>query len=161
MSANDQTASDSPPAAADDVRRARASCVTTRCPASESSPPACTACGAAGAPPSTTWLGRVAESARDLARLRGDRPQKRSLFTGAVLRLVTASPHLLAGPAGREALREPAPRRRPWASPRRPARAEALDREHKGHTAGDRHLTRDRMGENGAERPERARARQA
>ena len=111
---------------------------------------------AAGAPPSATWLGRLAESARDLWQdLRGDRPQKRTLLTGALLgALVTAVAFSwLAGARfNHEALRDQAAQRGGAAEARSSSH---LDR--KSRTAGDRRLMRDRMGADiGAERPERA-----
>jgi hypothetical protein len=116
---------------------------------------------ATGAPEGTTWLGRLAEGARELwLDLRGDRPQKRVLLTGAVLgALVTAVTFtMLAAPRGtHEAVREPAPQVQPTAV-REPAAPvlRQVSPERKGHTLGDRRLTRDRMGTDiGAERPER------
>jgi hypothetical protein len=121
---------------------------------------------AAGAPPSTTWLGRLVDSGRDLWRELGrDRPQKRTLLTGAVLgALVTATAlSVLTGARpGHDTVRGPMraggevwgadeagpPVLRPGAAP-----------EHKTpRTAGDHRPTRDRMGADiGAERPERPR----
>jgi hypothetical protein len=118
---------------------------------------------ASGAPPASTWLGRLADVARELWQdLRGDRPQKRALFTGAVLgALVTAvALSWLAGPRGaHEALRSPVPHQQTVgiAEPAAPM-ARPAGPEHKSHTLGDRRLTRDRMGTDiGAERPERPR----
>jgi hypothetical protein len=117
---------------------------------------------AAGAPPSASWLGRLADAARELWHdLRGDRAQKRSLVTGALVgALVTAVVFswLSASRPTREAVREAASDEQTVgvAEPPRPV----LRPDRKSHTAGDRRLTRDRMGVDiGAERPERARPR--
>jgi hypothetical protein len=117
---------------------------------------------AAGAPPTASWVGRLAEGAREVwQELVGDHPQRRSLLTGAVLgALVTAVVFtLLSGSrATSEALVEPAPAQRSdaWGVPSsRPVLRPSMT-EHKSHTAGDRRLTRDRMGTDmgaGAERP--------
>lgn len=114
---------------------------------------------AAGAPPAG-WLGRLGAVWQDLWR---DRPQPRTLLTGAVLgALVTAiALTLLAGPREQqEAAAVPAPARSNGdcaenvaATPVVPAGTT----EHHGHALGDRRPTRDRMGPFiGAERPERA-----
>jgi hypothetical protein len=118
---------------------------------------------AAGAPPAAPWLGRLGEGARELWReLAGDRPQRRSLLTGAVLgALVTALAFtLLSGSRDTpEAAVEPAPAPQveAWGvvpAPRTPPRPGAG--EHKSHTAGDRRPTRDRLGsdpDQSSERP--------
>jgi hypothetical protein len=117
---------------------------------------------AAGPPPGATWLGRLAEGARDLWQdLRGDRPQKRALLTGAVLgALVTSIAFTwFAGPRAptQEALREASPELQPVrVSEPSPPVLRPASPERKSHTLGDRRLTRDRMGTDiGAERPER------
>jgi hypothetical protein len=113
---------------------------------------------AAGAP-RPAWRARVACLWQDLWR---DRPQRRSLLTGAVLgALVTAVVLTLLSPGARD---------RQEADGQDPSAPEACapdvvatpvvpagTTEHHGHAVGDRRPTRDRMGAFiGAERPERA-----
>jgi len=106
---------------------------------------------AAGAPPVLTWLGAC------LGRLRDAFWANRPVLTGAVLgALVTATVFLLLGTnrGGRDAHTtvgtEPASAIEQGLVVR-PALAKSV------HTLGDRHVARDRLGEDiGAERPERA-----
>jgi hypothetical protein len=119
-------------------------------------------CTAASSPRAHPRARRGSAASRELWHdLRGDRAQKRSLVTGALVgALVTAVVFswLSASRPTREAVREAASDEQTVgvAEPPRPV----LRPDRKSHTAGDRRLTRDRMGVDiGAERPERARPR--
>jgi hypothetical protein len=112
---------------------------------------------AAGAPPTPGWLERLCAATADLWQ---EVAQKRPLITGAVIgALTTATAFLLL--SGGHPLRDGNPAVSPddeTADVDSPGPVPA-ERKPQQRAVGDRHLTRDRLGEDiGAERPERSRA---
>lgn len=113
---------------------------------------------AAGAPPTPGWVERLQGWAVDVWR---DASQKRTLAMGAVLgALATATAFLLL--SGGHPFRDGGPAAGPdddTAEADAPGANVNDESEHKTLRAvGDRHITRDRLGEDiGAERPERPR----
>jgi len=125
---------------------------------------------AAGPPPVPGWLERLGASVGELAQEIGrDLRQKRSILTGAVIgALATATAFLLL--SGGHPLRDTTPAANPLnetAETAEPGDVDTTNGSNRGpseraaqRAVGDRHLTRDRLGDDiGAERPERSRAR--